>query len=413
MSHTNWRGVLARAGLAAVAVVAMLAGCTAPEPAITDEPVVRTPLTLKIGTLLPETGALAAFGPASLAAAQLAVEDIAAAAAGITVELESRDSGDPTSELSLTSTDELLALEPSVIIGPLSDNVARKVVDVIIGAGVVQISPGSTGADFTRIADKDLFWRTAPSCALEGTVLGTQLANRGAKTLGIVYQRDFCEGALSSAVEVAFEAAGGEVLEVEGFDPQAGALTTEIAAVVADQPDAVAVLTTTKAGLAVTELVAAGYQGDQLGFAGLSIADHSADLPPGSIVGSIATMPGLDITDLEDFTERLLEVDPGLTDFSFAAETYDAVVLAALAALQANSVAPADIAGALRAVSGGSGKGTPATTFAEAAELILSGSAADYDGFSGAITFSSAGDPLGAIVGVYEYEDDNTWTRLN
>src|SRR5690606_26031365 len=121
------------------------------------------------------------------AAAQLAVDDIADAAAGIAVELEARDSGDASSGTAAASVEELLALRPSVIVGPISDNVARKVVDSIVKAGVVQISPGTTGADFTRIADNNLYWRTAPSCALEGTVLGNQLAQRGAKTLGIVY----------------------------------------------------------------------------------------------------------------------------------------------------------------------------------------------------------------------------------
>jgi branched-chain amino acid transport system substrate-binding protein len=397
----------------ALAAVLAFAGCTSPEPEQTIAPVDRQPLTLKIGTLLPVTGALAAFGPPALAAAQLAVDDIAAADAGITVQLESRDSGDASAGTAVTSVDELLATDPSVIVGPISDNVARKVVDTIVGAGVVQISPGTTGADFTRIADDDLYWRTAPSCALEGTVLGSRLAERGATTLGIVYQRDFCEGALFTAVQVAFEAAGGRVVSSQSFDATAGALTTEVAAIVAEHPDAVAVLTPSKAGLAVNELVAAGYSGDQLGFVGLSITDHSGDLPAGSIVGSIATMPGVDISELGDFTDRLLDVDPALTDFSYAAETYDAVVLAALAALQANSTKPADIAGALRAVSGGEGGGEVATTFASAADIILAGGSADYDGFSGAIAFNADGDPLGAIIRVYEYQDDNTWTRLD
>ncbi len=409
MTHAR-RPLLALAATLAVAVA--LAGCTTPEPEPTVDPVDRKPITLTVGTLLPSTGVLAAFGPAALAAAQLATDDIADADAGITIELESRDSGDQTTDTAVTSVDELLALNPAVIVGPISDNVARKVVDTIVSAGVLQISPGTTGPDFTRVADNGLFWRTAPSCALEGTLLGTELAARGASTLGIVYQRDFCEEALFTAVEVAFEAAGGEVVSSQPFDPTAGALTTEVAAIVEEEPDAVAILTPGKAALAVTELVAAGFTGDQLGFVGLPLTDHSADLPAGSIVGSIATMPGVDIEELEDFTDRLLEVNPALTDFSYAAETYDAVVLAALAALQANSSRSAEIAGALRLVSGGEGGGEIATDFASAADIILAGGKVDYDGPSGAIAFDANGDPLGAIVGLYEYVDDNTWDRV-
>lgn len=395
-----------------LAAVLALAACSTPEPDETAAPVDRQPLTLKVGTLLPETGALAQYGPATLAAAQLAVDDIAEADLGITVELESRDSGDASGETAVTSVDELLATDPSVIIGPVSDNVARKVVGTIVDAGVLEISPGTAGPDFSRLADDDLFWRTAPSCALQGTVLGSRLAERGATSLGIVYQRDYCEDALPTAVEVAFEAAGGEVVASEPFDAAAGSLATEMAAVTAETPDAVAILTPDKAGLAVTELVNAGYTGDQLGFVGLSIADHSGDLPAGSIVGSLATKAGVDLEELEDFTDRLLDVNPALTEFRYAAETYDSVVLAALGALQANSVRPADIAGALRAVSGGEGGGEIATDFASAAQIILDGGSVDYDGLSGAIAFNADGDPLGAVIGVYEYGDDNSWERL-
>jgi branched-chain amino acid transport system substrate-binding protein len=395
-----------------LAAALTLAACTAPDVQPTSVVIEHDPIALRIGTLLPATGALAAFGPPALAGAQLAVQDIEDAGVGITIELDSQDSGDATTDTALTSLDALLANDPQVIIGPISDNVARKVVGKVVEAGVLEISPGTTGADFTRVSDDGLYWRTAPSCALEGTVLGNQLAERGAKTLGIVYQRDFCEGALFTAVQVAFEAAGGDVVASQPFDAAAGSLTTEMAAITAEKPDAVAVLTPSKAGLAVSELVTAGYTGDQLGFVGLSLTDHSADLPAGSIVGSIATQPGVDITELEDFTDRLLEVNPDLTDFSYAAETYDAVVLAALAALQANSSKSADIAAQLRSVSGGKGGGEVATTFADAAQLILDGEAVDYDGFSGAIAFDENGDPLGAIIRVYEYQDDNTWERL-
>jgi len=51
---------------------------------------------------------------------------------------------------------------------------------------------------------------------------------------------------------------------------------------------------------------------------------------PGSLAGMRGTTP---LTELApDFTDRLLAVDPALVDFNYAAETYDAVVLSALAA---------------------------------------------------------------------------------
>ncbi len=164
---------------------------------------------------------------------------------------------------------------------------------------------------------------------------------------------------------------------------------------------------------AVPPLTAATHEGTDLYFVGLPLSDHSADIAAGAITGSVASMPGLDISSLDDFTDRLLDINPALTDFSYAAETYDAVVVAALASLAAASTKGADIAEKLQEVSGGSGKGTVATDFGSAAKIILDGGVVDYDGPSGAIAFDDKGDPQGAVIGLYRYGKDNKFTRID
>ena len=407
-ARTTLRSLAASAGLAVV-----LAGCTpTAEPTPTPTPVETRNLTLQLGSLLPQTGAFAGFGPATLAAVNLAVQDVNDAGVGIEIVHETRDAGDATTDLSLTATTELLDLGTTVIVGPVSDGVSKKVIDAITGAGVLQISPGNTSPDFTRYADDDLYWRTAPSCALEGAAMGQQIFDDGAETLGVLAQSDFCAPVLQQALIASFERAGGEVVAEQSFESTATALTEQTAAVVEAAPDAVVMITENQANLAVPDLVTAGYEGGELYFVGLSLADHSADFPAGSIVGSKASMPGLDITTLEDFTDRLLELNMAITDFSYAAESYDAVILAALGALAANDTSGAAIAAELRAISGGT-EGELATDFESAAELILDGLPVDYDGPSGSIAFDESGDPLGAIIGIYEYQADNTWVRLD
>ena len=65
-------------------------------------------------------------------------------------------------------------------------------------------------------------------------------------------------------------------------------------------------------------------------------------LPAGSLVGVKGTLPQAELT--EDFRARLLEVDPALIDFSYGPETYDAMIIVALAAEMAGSDDPAAIA---------------------------------------------------------------------
>jgi branched-chain amino acid transport system substrate-binding protein len=399
-------------GIAIVGASALvLSGCST--TAETEPPVEREDLTLKIGTILPQSGSLAFLGPPEEAGVALAVEEINAADLGITVEVEYRDSGDTTTDTATVSVTDLLSLDVSAIIGAASSGVSKTVIDQIVGAGVIQFSPANTSPDFTTYADDGLYWRTAPSDLLQGEVLGNTIAEDGAATLGMIVLNDAYGTGLAGALKATFEAAGGEVVAESLFNEGEANFAAQISEVTAANPDAIALITFDQAKSIVPALVGAGYPGSQLYFVDGNLADYSADFATDLITGAKGTLPGLDTATLGDFTDRLLEIDPDLTDFSYAAESYDAVVLIALAALAANSTDGADIAAKLQEVSGGSGDGEKATDFASAAQIILDGGVVDYDGYSGPITFDENGDPTEATIGVFEYGSDNTYTRIN
>lgn len=399
-------------GIAVVGASALvLSGCATTE---TEEPAGPTEqLTLKIGTILPQSGALAFLGPPEEAGVALAVQDINEADLGITVEAIYRDSGDTTTDTATVSVTDLLSQDVSAIVGAASSGVSKTVIDQIVAAGVVQFSPANTSPDFTTYADDNLYWRTAPSDLLQGEVLGNLIAEDGAATLGMIVLNDAYGTGLAGALRATFEAAGGEVVAEELFNEGDTSFDAQISALTAAAPDAIAVITFDQAKVVVPGLVGAGYPGDQLYFVDGNLADYSADFAAGLVEGAKGTLPGLDIATLGNFQDRLLEVDPELTDFSYAAESYDAVVLLALAALAAGSTEGADIAAKLQEVSGGSGDGEKATDFASAAQIILDGGVVDYDGVSGPITFDENGDPTEATIGIYQYGADNKYTRIN
>jgi branched-chain amino acid transport system substrate-binding protein len=400
-------------GFAIVGASALvLSGCA--PAAETEEPAgPREDLTLKIGTILPQSGELAFLGPPEEAGVALAVQEINDADLGITVEVEYRDSGDTTTDTATVSVTDLLSLDVSAIIGAASSGVSKTVIDQIVGAGVVQFSPANTSPDFTTYADDNLYWRTAPSDLLQGEVLGNLIAEDGAATLGMIVLNDAYGTGLAGALKATFESAGGEVVAESLFNPGEANFAAQISEVTAANPDAIALITFDQAKSIVPALVGAGYPGSQLYFVDGNLSNYSADFAADLITGAKGTLPGLDVDTLGDFTERLLAIDPDLNDFSYAAESYDAVVLIALAALAANSTDGADIAAKLQEVSGGSGDGEKATDFASAAQIILDGGVVDFDGYSGPITFDENGDPTEATIGIYEYGSDNTYTRIN
>ncbi|MGV8913558.1 MAG: ABC transporter substrate-binding protein [Rhodoglobus sp.] len=403
------RGLTAVAGV--LAAVLVLSGCSAAEaPAETPAP---KDLTLTIGALVPQSGALEQFGPAVSAAIALAAQDVNDANVKLTVNVETRDSGDSTGTTSEDAATELLAARATVIIGGLSNGISKKVIDTITDAGVVQISPANDSPDFTNYDDSKLYWRTSPSCALEGSALGAEMAERIDGSIAILAEDVLCGPLLPRAVGETFQRGGGEVIVEESIDANATGIDEQIAEAIAAKPDAVAILGSTQAEKIAAAFIAAGYSGDQLFFSGLSLGERGAGFAAGSLTGSIVTQPGLDVSTISDFTNRLLEINPDLKDFSYAAESYDAVILASLAALAAQKVSGKAISSKLQEVSGGTGGGTPATTFADAAEIVLAGGAVDYDGVSGPITLSDNGDPQDANIGIYQYGSDNVYTRIN
>jgi branched-chain amino acid transport system substrate-binding protein len=118
-----------------------------------------------------------------------------------------------------------------------------------------------------------------------------------------------------------------------------------------------------------------------------------------------------------DFLTRMddnwvAEGNAKLDSYLYGPESYDAVVLIALAAIAADSTNGALMAGKLQEVSGGSGSGTKCTSFAECADIIIGGGVADYDGISSPVTFDEYGDPTQGNILISIYGDDNKITAV-
>ncbi len=419
-ARAAWTGI-ALAGVSALLLTACSSGETT-EPTESDEAAAsgdanpiepgERDLTLTIGTILPQSGALAFLGPPEEAGVALAAQEINDADLGITVDVVYRDSGDTTTDTATVSVTDLLSQDVSGIVGAASSAVSLTVIDQIVAAGVVHFSPANTSATFTDYDDDNLYWRTAPSDTLQGEVLGNLIASDGNATLGMIVLNDPYGTGLAEFTKTAFEAAGGEVVAEELFNEGDSNFDSQIAGVTAANPDAIALITFDQASIITPALVGEGFPGEQLYFVDGNLADYSEDFAPGLVEGAKGTLPGLDVSTLGDFTEQLLAIDDSLTDYSYAAESYDAVMLMALAAYAANSTDGADIAEYLQQVSGGSGDGEVVTTFADAAALLAEGEQIDYDGPSGPVTFDENGDPTEATIGIFQFLSDNTYERI-
>ncbi len=364
--------------------------------------------TLELGTILPETGSLAFLGPPEFAGVELAVQDIneAGGVLGEDVELTQGDSGDTETDIANQTVDKHLAQGVDAIIGAASSGVSFTVIDKITGAGVVQFSPANTSPDFTDYDDNGLYFRTAPSDVLQGRTLGEIIIEDGHSTVGILALQDPYGEGLADNVEKSVNEGGGDVVEKIIYNPQAKNFDAEVQKIASADPEAIVVIGFDESAKVITELIEQGQgpQDKQLytvdGNTGNALGEQIKQ--KGALEGVKGTIPGAEQT--SEFRDRLKEVDPKLKDFSYGPESYDAVVVIALAAVAAESDAGTDIGAEIPDVTR---EGTKCEDFQECADLLEEGEDIDYDGVSGPIEMSDAGDPQEATIGVYTFGANN------
>lgn len=377
-----------------------------------------TDLTFKIGTALPVTGNLAFLGPPEISATEYAASEINAAAKGVTVDLIQGDSGDTDNKAYEVEIPRVLGEGATAIVGAASSGTSLQFIDQVIAANAIQFSPANTSAEFTGYEDNGLYWRTAPSDVLQGEVLGNLIGADGNETLGMIVLNDSYGTGLACFTKKSFEAAGGEVVAASLYNTGDTNFSAQVEDVLAASPDAIALITFEEVTTIIPELVGAEYPADKLYFVDGNLKNFGDDMEAGTLTGAKGTYPAVDPASIAEFRDSLQAYWTGagnapLEDYTYAPESYDAVVLLALAALEAGSTAGPDVAAHLQSVSGGIEGGTKCTSFAECADIIVGGGQADYDGVSGPITFNEVGDPTEASIGVFQYGEDNNYEFLN
>ncbi len=363
---------------------------------------------LTIGGLLPQTGDLSFLGPPEEAGAQMAVDDINAAGGvlGADVTWIPGDSGDADPDVANPTVDSHLSAGADVILGAAASGISLNVIDKITGACVIHFSPANTSPQFTDYDDDDLYFRTAPSDILQGQVLADMMIEDGVANAAILARQDSYGEGLQQFTQIPFEDQGGEVVLSQVYDPEASSFEAEVDAVISEDPDALVLIGFDESSRIMTSLFEGGFTPEEKqiylvdGNIGNALGENFSD--PGTLVGIKGTLPSAELT--EDFQNRLLEVDPNLVDFSYSAETYDSVVITALATIIADTDDPAAVA---REINGVTRDGEACETFEDCLALIEDGQDINYNGPSGPQEFSRPGEPTAASFAILSYGDDN------
>jgi branched-chain amino acid transport system substrate-binding protein len=372
----------------------------------------------KIGGILPLTGNLAFLGPPAVSGVGLAVSDINAAGGVNDVKAchQVLDSGDSTDmSISTASAGQMVAGKPSVVIGAESSSVSLNFVDTLTNAKIMQVSPANTSPLLSGYSP--FYARTAPPDTVQGNALGTLISQDGYTNIGFLVFNDTYGTPLRDNVQKTVEAAGGKCVygcKGDGDEFPAGQTTfsAEVQAVTAAKPDAIVIIAFDETKSIVPELANSGWDMSKTYFVDGNLADYSADFEPGTLKGAQGTLPGQDPD--QSFKDNLVAwykqaEGQDMKDFSYGAESYDATILSALAAVKGGANDSQTVQKNFAAVSGAT-QGEECNTYADCVELLKAGKEIRYAGPSGIGPIDSENDPSSAFIGIYQYGDDNTYT---
>jgi neutral amino acid transport system substrate-binding protein len=371
--------------------------------------------TFKVGGILPLTGNLAFLGPPEVAGVGLAVSDINAA--GGVGDAEAchliLDSGDATdASVANNSAQQAIQEQVSVVVGAASSSVTLNIVDAITDAPIVQISPANTAVALSGY--DDFYFRTAPPDGIQGDALGNLILQDGYQRVAFIVFNDAYGTGLRDVVQQTIEAAGGEITYGasgggEEFPPAQTSFSAEVSGALATEPDAIVILAFDETKAIVPELQNAGWDMSKVYLTDGNTSSYGEEFEAGTLEGAKGTIPGNDPE--AGFKDRLVgwyqsAENQELNDFSYGAESYDAVILAALAAVKGGATDPETIQANLAAVSGANG-GTECSTYEECVSALEAGDEIFYRGPSGIGPFDDENDPSSAFVGIYQYDGEN------
>jgi ABC-type branched-subunit amino acid transport system substrate-binding protein len=366
---------------------------------------------LKIGLLVPFTGALSTFGPDYENAANLAVKCLnnAGGVNGAAVELVVGDSA-TNPEVGVTEAQRMVDVEGvAAIVGAAASSVTLGVAEsVTIPAGMLLISPASTSPALTALEDNDLVFRMPISDAAQGVVLAQLIyEDLGLTSVCDLYVNNAYGQGLAAQFGETFAELGGTVTASVPHEDASEAISysAELNQCVAGDPEALVAISypTGQAKVYLREAIEGDLISNFVFVDGTKEPTIFSELGWENFDGMKGTGPGvLPPVDFNVQFDEAYEAEYGaLYQTPFVREAYDAVIAIGLAAAAAGTNTDrAAIAAAVRDVINAPGDtyGPSEDDITAALAAAAAGEDIDYAGASGAAEWDENGDVgVGAV----------------
>ncbi len=344
---------------------------------------------IRIGALMPLSGAGGSFGQEMLASAKIALEEINAAGGPLGRKIVLIEENDETSpEAAVRGARKLVDVDKVAgIIGTWASSVTLAVAPIVQENKLIQLST-SGASRITEVQKNGHLFRTEPDDLLFGKAYAEYAADQGWKKAAVLGLNVPFTQMTVEAFKDRFEARGGQVTSFTTYNEDQTTFRTEVARAFADEPDFIHI-----SGYEpdITAILKAAYQAGFTGrfiVPGFAVSSELIKNAGPAAEGLILVEEG--VAEGSPAYERLAKGLGGDRYYSFGAQAYDQLVLLALAIEAANATDGVELDAAIRKVSGP--EGTPVTSFAEGIEALRKGEQINYQGASGPIDFDENGN---------------------
>lgn len=317
-----------------------------------EDPRLAEPGTfVTLGTLLPRSGALGAFGEAMDNGVRLAVSEInqSGGVLGKKLAVVSCDDGTDANQAERAARHLADVANVQAIIGAGASGVTIEAFNRVAKANrILMMSPSATSPAISNLTDDGLLWRTAPSDAVQGRAIAEYIVRRGYEKVAIVNRNDAYGNGLSAAIsgqlcvsDSAF--CGGSAIISRLYSDQTGPLQEDdqarVLAELVDtfKPEVVVLIAYVQDGVAFMNLAA----GKGLRFiltdgtrdiALLGTTPNQRGVSDASILCTlVGTNPASPSGELYNAFALKYDANFGAAPGTFAANSYDAAYLVALA----------------------------------------------------------------------------------
>jgi ABC-type branched-subunit amino acid transport system substrate-binding protein len=381
--------------------------------------------TLRIGTVLPFTGGLAAYGGNMDKAVRLAIklQNAALQKAGLSkkirvVLVDSQD-GQTQATASVEAAKKEVGEHVNAIIGEMASGATIPMAQsVTIPNHVVLISPTASAPQISTLADNGYVWRAYPSDTLQGKVLAQAALDKFGKgaTINVGARNDAFGTALEQLFVAQWKALGGKVgvniswnPDQPTFDTEAGQLVSGNPAgwVIIDFPETFVkfVPSLVRSGkwdaskTLMTEALKDGTTLDSIGQPVLGLSGTAASAAGGPAGNAFHAIWNKDVTGAQPYT-------------GFEGTAFDAANVAFLAAMKACSASPAKIKSNLVSISGPPGTKVTFLQLRQAIALLQKHKDINYEGAFSPVDFDANGDIGSAVYEIWHYDGNSKFTTL-